>query len=161
MAEVYKSHRTGPMGAYVSGLAGIAICLLLTPAFAFYDSPAVIAFQVLVVPSRHMSTSVLQSFGEPLPSIGAPQPLIGRSNSRFRTIAPRHRLLVPFFGFAEYPNVTVVVPQASAPAEEPVVIQPHSAAPSVFFIEKCGKFIRIPLPEAKNDVLSIDQQKCD
>jgi hypothetical protein len=75
-------------------------------------------------------------------------------------VAPR-RHIVPFISFADSPNVTVIVPQTFLPVEESVVIEPRSPAPAVFFIRKCGKFIRVPLPEAQTESFSRDHEKCE
>jgi hypothetical protein len=118
---------------------------------------------VLVATSRHRVSIVAtqSSIGAPLPSAGVPESPIGQSNSRFKTFVAPRRHIVPFIGFADSPNVTVIVPQTPVPAEESVVIEPRSPTPAVFFIEKCGKFIRVPLPEAQTESFSKDHEKCE
>jgi hypothetical protein len=101
---------------------------------------------------------VQPSIVELRPSLSASHSPIRQSSSRVKTFVPPHRNFVPFFGFDEGPNVTVVVP--SPAVAEDAVMQPHPTAPAVFFIERCGHFIRVPLPEAQKEVLSVDQQQC-
>jgi len=127
----------------LSGLVAIAFSPAVTAAFAA-DQPASVQTRT----GGHSRFSGHHASGGHVSNRQNPTAL--ESKPHFRTFVGPHRLFVPFLGFDGDSNVTVAIPETSAQREEPVGTQPRSPSPAVLFIEKCGRFIRVPLPEAQS-----------
>jgi len=130
----------------LSGLVAIAFSPAVTAAFAA-DQPASVT-SVQTRTGGHSRFSGHHASGGHVSN--RQNPTVLESKPHFRTFVGPHRLFVPFLGFDGDSNVTVAIPETSAQREEPVGTQPRSPSPAVLFIEKCGRFIRVPLPEAQS-----------
>jgi hypothetical protein len=91
----------------------------------------------------HSFGAFMQGIGSPLPSIGIRQPIIRGiilvPNSLFLGIPYTSMLVVPPFGFQTI--------QLAKDSPEPGPV-PVRSAPPIFFIQQCGKYVRVQIPES-------------